>query len=69
MVQWLRLHAPNAEATGSILGQGTKSHMHYERFCMPRLKPNADEYINIEKKRKKANSICIKNMVLTSFIP
>ena len=24
MVQWLRLHAPNAEATGSITDQGTK---------------------------------------------
>ena len=24
MVQWLRLHASNAEGTGSNLGQGTK---------------------------------------------
>ena len=24
MVQWLRLHAPSAEGTGSILGWGTK---------------------------------------------
>ena len=28
MVQWLRLHVPNAEGPGSIPGQGTRSHMH-----------------------------------------
>ena len=27
MVQWLRLHAPNAGDPGSIPGQGTRSHM------------------------------------------
>ena len=27
MVQWLRLHAPNAGGPGSIPGQGTRSHM------------------------------------------
>ena len=27
MVQWRRLHVPNAGGLGSILGQGTKSHM------------------------------------------
>ena len=27
MVQWLRLHAPNAGAPGLIPGQGTRSHM------------------------------------------
>ena len=27
MVQWLRLHVPNAGGLGSILGQGTTSHM------------------------------------------
>ena len=27
MVQWLRLHAPNAGGMGSIPGQGTRSHM------------------------------------------
>ena len=26
VVQWLRLHAPNAEGPGSIPGQGTRSH-------------------------------------------
>ncbi|TEA28249.1 hypothetical protein DBR06_SOUSAS3310030 [Sousa chinensis] len=28
VVQWLRLHAPNAGGLGSIPGQGTRSHMH-----------------------------------------
>ena len=28
MVQWLRLHAPNAGGLGSIPGPGTRSHMH-----------------------------------------
>ena len=32
MVQWLRLHAPNAEGLGSIPGQETSSHMLYLRF-------------------------------------
>ena len=27
VVQWLRLHTPNAEGSGSIPGQGTRSHM------------------------------------------
>ena len=27
VVQWLRLRAPNAGGLGSILGQGTRSHM------------------------------------------
>ena len=27
VVQWLRLHAPNARGLGSIPGQGTRSHM------------------------------------------
>ena len=27
VVQWLRLHAPNAGSPGSIPGQGTRSHM------------------------------------------
>ena len=27
VVQWLRLHAPNAGSLGSIPGQGTRSHM------------------------------------------
>ena len=28
VVQWLRLHTPNAGGPGSIPGQGTRSHMH-----------------------------------------
>ena len=28
VVQWLRLHAPNAGGLDSIPGQGTRSHMH-----------------------------------------
>ena len=27
MVQWLRLHGPNAGGPGSIPGQGTRAHM------------------------------------------
>ncbi|TEA32094.1 hypothetical protein DBR06_SOUSAS6610005, partial [Sousa chinensis] len=27
VVQWLRLHAPNAGGPGSISGQGTRSHV------------------------------------------
>ncbi|TEA24199.1 hypothetical protein DBR06_SOUSAS17310001, partial [Sousa chinensis] len=27
VVQWLRLHTPNAGGPGSIPGQGTRSHM------------------------------------------
>ena len=27
MVQWLRFHAPNTGALGSVLGQGTRSFM------------------------------------------
>ena len=33
VVQWLRLHAPNAGGTGLIPGQGTRSHM-------PQLRPD-----------------------------
>ena len=36
--QWLRLCTPNAGALGSILGQGTRSHVPQLRFCMPQLK-------------------------------
>ena len=28
VVQWVRLHAPNAEGLGSIPGQGTRTPMH-----------------------------------------
>ena len=39
MVQWLRLHAPNAEGLGSIPGQGFRSHMPQLRGCMLQLNP------------------------------
>ena len=35
VVQWLRLHAPNAESLGSIPGQGTRSHMLQLRVYTP----------------------------------
>ena len=35
VVQWLRLHAPNAGDLGLIPGQGTRSHMLELRVCMP----------------------------------
>ncbi|TEA42070.1 hypothetical protein DBR06_SOUSAS23010014, partial [Sousa chinensis] len=38
VVQWLRLHALNAESLGSIPGQGTRSHMLQLRVRMPQLK-------------------------------
>ena len=38
MVQWLRLHAPNAGSPGSISGQGTRSHVLQPRVCMSQLK-------------------------------
>ena len=38
VVQWLRLHAPNAGGLGSIPGGGTRSHMPQLRVCMLQLK-------------------------------
>ena len=38
VVQGLRLHAPNTGSLGSILGQGTRSHMPQPRVHMPQLK-------------------------------
>ena len=38
VVQWLRLHAPNAGGPGSIPDQGTRSHMPQLRVLMPQLK-------------------------------
>ena len=38
VVQWLRLHAPNAGRPGSIPGQGTRSHMLQLRVCVPQIK-------------------------------
>ena len=38
LVQWLRLHAPNAGDLGLIPGLGTRSHMLQPRVCMLQLK-------------------------------
>ena len=38
MVQWLRLHAPNAGGPGSISGQGAIFHMLKLRVCMLQVK-------------------------------
>ncbi|TEA33101.1 hypothetical protein DBR06_SOUSAS18610013, partial [Sousa chinensis] len=38
VVQWLRLHTPNAGGPGSISGQGTRSHMLQLRVRMLQLK-------------------------------
>ena len=37
VVQWLRLHAPNAGGLGSIPDQGTRSHILALRTCIPQL--------------------------------
>ena len=34
VVQWLRIHAPNAGDMGSITGQGTRSHVRQLRVCL-----------------------------------
>ena len=67
MVQWLRLHTPNAGGTGLIPGQGTRSHMLQLRvhmpqllcvkLCVPQLKPSTAKYIYIFKKII-ASSLC-----------
>ena len=41
MIQWLRLGAVNARGTGSIPGQGTRSHMLQLRDHMAQLIPGA----------------------------
>ncbi|TEA42750.1 hypothetical protein DBR06_SOUSAS1610279, partial [Sousa chinensis] len=38
VVQWLRLHTPNAGGPGSIPGQGTRSHMPQISVHMPQLR-------------------------------
>ena len=38
VVQWIRLHAPNAGGLGSIPGWGTRSRMPQLRVCMLLLK-------------------------------
>ena len=41
VVQWVRLHAPNAGGPGLIPGQGTRSHMPQLRVLMLQLKTRA----------------------------
>ena len=41
VVQWLKLHSPNAGGPGSIPGQGIRSHMEELRVHMLQLRPNA----------------------------
>ena len=43
MVQWVRIHTPNAGGLGSSPGQGTRSHMHaaIKRSCVPQLRDTA----------------------------
>ena len=43
MVQWLGLHTPNASGPGSILGQGSRSHM-------SQLRPGAAKLNKYQKK-------------------
>ena len=45
VVQWLRLHSPNERGLGSILGQGTRSHV-------VQLRSRAGKLINLKKKKK-----------------
>ena len=39
VVQWLRLHTPNAGGQGSIPSEGTRSHMPQLNMRMPQLDP------------------------------
>ena len=52
VVQWLRLHASNAESLGSIPGQGTRSHM-------LQLRPSVNKQIN-KILKKKTNNLWIE---------
>ena len=59
VVQWLRLHAPNAGGRGLIPSQGTGSHMPQLRVCMLQLKiPQAASkaLVQINKCKKKKNT-------------
>ena len=66
MVQWLRLHAPNAGGLGSIPGQGTRSCTLQLRARMPQLKdPHAATKtrrspINIKKKKSLGDKVHFK---------
>ena len=55
MVQWLRLHAPNAGVLGSILGWGTQSHMLQLKILQAAIKMPCSQINkrNLFKERKK----------------
>ena len=41
VVQWLRIHSPNAGGPGPIPGQGTRTQMLQLRVCKPQRRPRA----------------------------
>ena len=45
MVQWLRLHAPNAGDLGLIPGQGARSHMELNKDFTSLRKHNLDDFL------------------------
>ena len=54
MVQWLRLHAPNAGGPGSIPDQGTQSFMLQLSVCVPQLEiPHAATQAQRSQNKKK----------------
>ena len=54
VVQWLRLHAPNAGGLGLIPGQAARSNTPQVRVRMPQLRPGAaNQSINKFLKKKK----------------
>ena len=55
VVQWLRLHAPNAGVLGSVLGWGTQSHMLQLRILQAAMKTPCSQINkrNLLKDRKK----------------
>ena len=68
VVQWLRLHTPNAAGLGSIPGQETRSHLPQRRVCMLPLKiphaatedpakPNRELNTKMKERRKMSQSV------------
>ena len=57
MVQWLRLCTLNAGGTGSIPGQGTRSHMLQLKILHASTKTQCSQInkLTLKKKRKKGN--------------
>ena len=52
MVQWLRLYTPNTGDLGSILGQGTRSHMPQLKILLATTTTQLSQVINIKTNRK-----------------